>query len=296
MFNAYEDSIKIQKICKKKKVFLIEDNAIYFDNYNQKGKSRYNSGSLGDFTIYSFNIMKNISALFGGAVTSNNVEFYNFARQKLKNFSNFPAYLLFKQSVIFLILKILSINLLYKIVFFKIIKVAHINKVKFLLRLFYPSLKFKKVNFPNYYFSKISNLSKKLIYFQLLSLDDRRENFKQRKSKNIYYEKKFKSLKSKHLKLFKLKDFNYQNFIDFPVLVDNRDKLNKYLLNHGIESRVFYYNNCERIFVNKISASKNSDLYEKGIICFPNHRKITKSYMGYIVKKVSDFYVDKSFQ
>ena len=33
MFNTYEDSKKIKKICIRKKIFLIEDNAIYFDNY-----------------------------------------------------------------------------------------------------------------------------------------------------------------------------------------------------------------------------------------------------------------------
>ena len=33
MFNSYEQSLKIKKICKKHNIFLIEDNAIYFDNY-----------------------------------------------------------------------------------------------------------------------------------------------------------------------------------------------------------------------------------------------------------------------
>ena len=294
MFNSYEDAKKIKKICKRKKIFLIEDNAIYFDNYSKKNKKKFNSGSLGDFSIYSFNIMKNISALFGGAVTTNNSEFYHYAAQKIESFNNFPILLLIKQSIIFLILKILSINLLYKTIFFRIIKISHIYNVKFLLKLFYPSLKFKKIIFPNYYFSKISNLSKKLVTFQLLDLTSRKENFNERKSKNIYYEKKFKLLKSKNLKLLNISDFNYQNFIDFPILVNNRDKLNYYLLEHGIESRIFYYNNCEKIFTQKILSSKNSELYEKKIICFPNHRKISKTYIDYIIKKVKSFYDDNS--
>ena len=53
---------------------LIEDNAIYFDNYKIFRNKKFFSGSVGDFSIYSFNIMKNISALYGGAVISNNSE------------------------------------------------------------------------------------------------------------------------------------------------------------------------------------------------------------------------------
>ncbi len=294
MFNTYEDSKKIKKICIRKKIFLIEDNAIYFDNYCKKGKSKFNSGSLGDFSIYSFNIMKNISALFGGAVTTNNLEFYHYANRKMDSFNKFPIQLLFKQSIIFLILKILSIGFLYKIFFFRIIKIAHIYDIRFLLKLFYPSLKFKRIKFPNYYFSKMSNLSKKLVFSQLMNLNNRRENFNQRKSKNIYYEKKFKLLKSKNLKLLNITDFNYQNFIDFPILVNDRKKLNYYLLRHGIESRIFYYNNCEKIFSQNILSSKNSELYEKKLICFPNHRKISKTYIDYIIKKVKNFYDDNT--
>ena len=292
MFNSYEDTKKIKKICKRKKILLIEDNAIYFDNYSKKGKSKFNSGSLGDFSIYSFNIMKNISALFGGAVTTNNAEFYHYANQKIESFNNFPLLLLFKQSIIFLLLKILSIRFLYRIIFFRIIRIAHIHDIKFLLRLFYPSLKFRKINFPNYYFTKMSNLSKKLVYSQLLNFNNRKENFNRRKLNNIYYKKQFNLLKSKNLKLLNIVDFNYQNFIDFPILVNNRNKLHHYLLKHGIESRIFYYNNCEKIFSQNILSSKNSELYEKKLICFPNHRKISKIYIDYIVKKVKSFYDD----
>ena len=273
---------------------LIEDNAIYFDNYSKKGKSKFNSGSLGDFSIYSFNIMKNISALFGGAVVTNNSQFYHYAKKKIYNFKKFPIELLLKQSIIFLVLKILSNKFLYKIIFFKIIKLSHLYNIKFFLKLFYPSLKFKKINFPNYYFSKMSNFSKKLVYFQLLNLQNRKENFNERKLKNIYYKKRFESLNSKNFQILNIKDDNYQNFIDFPVLVNDPKKLNYYLLEYGIESRVFYYNNCEKIFTKKIISSKNSELYEKKIICFPNHRKISKDYIDYIVKTVKKFFTDSS--
>ena len=58
MFNSYEEGLKLRKICSAKKIFLIEDNAIYFDNYKASKNTKKYSGFLGDFTIYSFNIMK----------------------------------------------------------------------------------------------------------------------------------------------------------------------------------------------------------------------------------------------
>ena len=54
MFNSYEEAKKIKKITKKNNIYLIEDNAIYFDNYTIKNNKKFFSGSLGDYTIYSF--------------------------------------------------------------------------------------------------------------------------------------------------------------------------------------------------------------------------------------------------
>ena len=60
---------------------LIEDNAIYFDNFSKIKKILFYSGSFGDFSIYSFNIMKNISSFYGGAATTNDQNFLKFYNQ-----------------------------------------------------------------------------------------------------------------------------------------------------------------------------------------------------------------------
>lgn len=290
MFNNYKAAEKIKKICSARKVFLIEDNAIYFDNFSKIDSKKINSGYLGDFTIYSFNIMKNISALYGGAVATNNREFYEYAKNKIKYFKSFPSFLILKQSIIFFILKMLSNKFLYKMFFFKIIKISHLNKINFFLKLFYPSLRFKKISFPKYYFSNMSNFSKNLVYYQLANVKIRRNNYERRRWKNIYYNKKLKKIRSKNFQVLKIDDINYQNFIDFPILTNNNIKLNEYLLRCGIETRLYYYNNCEKIFLQQSKNCKNSELFEKKLICLPNHNKITKKYIDFIVKKISLFY------
>ena len=85
--------------------------------------------------------MKIISAMFGGSVSSNDKKFFDYAKNEIKYFKSFPVLEYFKQCLIFIVLK-LSLKILYKLIFFQILKFAHI-KILF-LSIVYPSLKFKK--------------------------------------------------------------------------------------------------------------------------------------------------------
>ena len=291
MFNHYQNSLELKKIANKNKISLIEDNAIYFDNFSIiKSKKKY-AGSLGDFSLFSFNVMKNISALYGGAVAFNNLDFFKFYNNEKSKLKKFPILILLNQIKVFLILKIMSIKILYRLFFFKIIKISHNLQINFLLKILYPSLKFKEINFPSYYFTKISDFSKKLIYLQLNDLKSREKNFILRKEKNIYYYNQFLKLKkNNYINLIKIVNFNYQNFIDFPILVKEREKLNKFLLKKGIEIRFIYYKNCEKIFSKKTNSCTNSRKYENEIVCLPNHKQITKNYIDKIIKNIKIFY------
>lgn len=294
MFNSSKDSFILKKLCKKKKILLIEDNAIYFDNYSIKNNKKFYAGSIGDYSLNSFNIMKNISALYGGGVATNDYKFLEFSNQEFRKFNKFPKKLLFNQSMIYFILKSLSVKIFYELFFLKIVRYAHLNNNLILLKLLYPSLKFKKEKFPSFYFSRISNLSKKMVYLQLIDRVSRNNNHEIRKRKNILYSKLFKKEKIKQIFIFPIKDYNFQNFNDFPIIVKNKDKLNKFLLKDGIETKMIHYKNCAKIFKNGTNKSKNAERFEKNIICLPNHHKITEEYMTYIIKKIAKFYTYKN--
>ena len=289
MFNSYKSSIEIKKIAKRSKITLIEDNAIYFDNFYKKNKKKYFSGELGDFAIYSFNIMKNISSLYGGAVSTRNKNFIKYCSDENNKMEKFYSSILLKQVIIFFILKIMSLKILYKNVFIHIIKFAHKYEVKSFLKLFYPSLKSVKVNFPKYYYTRISDLSLLLTYSQLKNINRRKRLFELRRSKNDYYFKKLFKIKNKGFNLIKITDQNYQNFLDFPILVKNKKHLNNYLLKKGIEVRFKHYYNCQKLF--KIGKKCiNAERYEKELICLPNHPKITFSYIDFIVKNIEVYH------
>jgi dTDP-4-amino-4,6-dideoxygalactose transaminase len=288
MFNSYEDSLKLRKLCDYKKVNLIEDNAIYFDNFIQK-KNKIYSGSIGHYSLYSFNLMKNISALYGGGVSTNDTNFYNFAKKKTANFKSFSIIIYTRQMLIYLILKILSVNFIYKFFFFRIIKLAYKKNIKFLLQIFYPILRFKYQKFPSYYFTKMKKFSKNMVYLQLVNSKIRKVNHSSRKDKNKFYMKLFQAAGIPEINLFCIKDFNFQNYLDFPIVVKDKKKLINFLLNKKIDTRVIHYKNCAKIFGDK-KLYANSDILENNLLCLPNHHKISKIYMEFIVERIKFFY------
>ena len=97
-------------------------------------------------------------------------------------------------------------------------------------------------------------------------------------------------LDNKNIKLIKIKDFNYQNYIDYPILVKNKKKLNSFLLKKGFELRYIYYKNCELIFKKSNPICKNSKFFEEAMVCLPNHSKINHSYIDELIKNIDNFY------
>ena len=84
IFSDFKSSKIIKQICKKKKIPLIEDNAIYFDNYFKSGRTYFQAA--GDYSLLSFNIIENISGLYGGCVSHNNLEFKDYCENILKKY------------------------------------------------------------------------------------------------------------------------------------------------------------------------------------------------------------------
>ncbi len=289
MFNTFQQSKNLKNILKKKNILLIEDNAIYFDNFTKEKNKKIFSGSLGDFSIYSFNIMKQLSAFYGGALATNNKEFIDFFNKEEKLNKDFFLSKLIHQVMIYLILKIMANKILFKLIFVRLIRLAHKKKILFILKLFYPSLKFKIITFPKYYFTKISNFSLKNIYLQLNDYKQRKKNFAKRKANNVYYYKTLSKIKNSNIKLIKISDFDYQNFLDFPILIKNKKEFNNFLLKRGIEVKYIHYRNCERIFSSKKFKCVNSQKFENDLVCLPNHKKVTFKYIDKVVSCIKEF-------
>ena len=75
--------------------------------------------------------MKIISAMFGGSVSSDDKNFFRYANKELEGLKSFPVVKYFKQSLIFIILKLLSIKILYRLFFFQILKGLIVRIINF---------------------------------------------------------------------------------------------------------------------------------------------------------------------
>ncbi len=288
IFSDYQSCKDIKLICNKKKIPLIEDNAVYFDNFVQK-KKKYFSGSFGDYSLLSFNIMKNISGLYGGCISHNNKPFYEFCKKLLNKNIKFPKFLYFRQIIIFFILKLFSLNFLYRYIFYHFFYFAYKNKFRLIQNLIYPSLRFKNTKIPLYYTSSISEFTKKLIYFQLKDKIQRKYDHKIRKINNKLYYSGLKKLNSENIFIFTINNFNFQNYLEFPVLFKNKEKLYEHLMKKGFDLKKVHYFNCSSKFKSK-SKCLNSDRVEKEVICLPNHEKINKFYINNLIDEIKIFY------
>ena len=289
IFNNQEDILKVKNICQKKKIILIEDNAIYFGNYFQSGSKKIYSGSFGDYSLHSFNIMKNISGMFGGLVSTNDKYFIKFAVRENESYRGFPYIKYFNQIIVFFILKIFSIQIFYKSIFFHLIKKAHKKNQEYILKAIYPSLKFdKKSNFKSYLY-KINSLTVNMVYEQLQDFKSFLVNYKLRMSNNLYYEKLFTQCKIKNLEIIKIRNKTFQNFNEYPIIINDKNRLKNYLFDKGIETKMIQYVDCQKIFKNKNKKDK-LDSFENKILCLPNHKNISKKYISYIVNNIKYFY------
>tara|TARA_B110000967_G_scaffold60292_1_gene61887 strand:+ start:44 stop:1291 length:1248 start_codon:yes stop_codon:yes gene_type:complete len=290
IFNDYETCIALKVLCKKKKIILIEDNAIYFDNYIKFKRRKFFAGSFGDYTLFSFNIMKNMSSLYGGLVCSNDKKFNTFAKNSVNNKNlNFPKILYAKQIITFLILKIFSFNYLYKSIFYYFFYFCNKYEINFIKKIIYPSLKFKKKIIPNYYLSKITKFSKKILYLQISNLNKRKQNHTNRKNKNKYYDKVLKLIKSKHVTLLRINNYDFQNYLEYPALFKDKEKLHQYLFTKGFDTKKIQYFDCSKEFKGKFICT-NSKKFENEILCLPNHNKINNIYIDKIANEIKKFY------
>ena len=132
----------------------------------------------------------------------------------------------------------------------------------------------------------------------LLQLKDKKNfelNHSKKRANNIFYYKILRKKNINGIELFKYEDSNFQNFNDFPIMVKDKNLLIKYLFSKGVETKTIQYVDCQNIFKSKKNPNKLKQ-YENHVLCLPNHRLISKSYIQFIVNSLSEFYKDKKLK
>ena len=278
----FEIKNKIDQINKhrpiERKIYLIEDNAVSFgakynDNY---------SGSIGDFSILSFNIMKNITSLTGGALIDNHHIFQNdLFEDTLIKITFFD---LFKKISFFFILQVLNSKLIFPF-FYLFIKFAHKRKYNFFLKKYRTDFKTHiSDKIPDDFLKDMSNFQ---MYLLIDQLNEVSINNKIRINNSLYYYEKLKNNKDL---IFPQTNFNEENiFLDFPIICKDK-KLKEALFLKSLKSNIdiknYYYKNCETEEIyekyNKNNSFNSKNISDK-ILMLPNNIKYKKKDLEKVI-------------
>ena len=118
------------------------------------------------------------------------------------------------------------------------------------------------------------------------------KSFNIRKSNNKFYFNNFKN--SIYVKIIPITNFNFQNFLDFPIIVRNKKKLTKHLFDKGLEVREYFYENCENL-INK-NKKNNANYFVDHLLCLPSHELMDRKILVKYVLEINNFYKNKICQ
>ena len=110
----------IYKFLKKRKIFLIEDCAIQF---------KKNLPVRSDIKLYSFNLTKNINAINGGIVGTNNKKLSKLLKKNISKYKVIQRSFLVKKIIVATFLKSLISDFIFNTLFFYIIKLGYLKNI-----------------------------------------------------------------------------------------------------------------------------------------------------------------------
>ena len=285
-FNGFNDDIlKVKEIVSKEneEILIIEDTAVGFGS---KNKEIY-SGNYGDYSILSFNIMKNITTLSGGALIENNNKIIIDKNQVY--IRNQTPFNIFKKIIFVSTLIIINLRLIF-FLFFKFIKFSKMINFNFFLKKYRTDFKLSiKDKIPNEYLYNLSDFQKKIL---LPQFDDFNHKQSERIKKSKYYYYKLKDIKQL---TFPQVNFDTKNiFIDFPILIKkNKNNLVSYLMYKNIDIKDYYYSNCgdDNIYSKFIFDNvNNSKTITNEIIMLPVGQNINQEYQNIIIEEINNFF------
>ncbi len=281
--HLYSNSDCIKEFIKKfqSKVTIIEDAAI---NFGAKLDDKY-LGTLADYGFFSFNIVKNLNTLNGGAIyikDSHIFEKYMAHRNKKK----FPIFHTVNLLITTFIIKILFNNISYQFFHYFLIFVYK-KKIKFILKKIYPILfheyESKVPDIYNYDFNWLMN------DVGIYNLEKINIDIEIRKKKASLYQ-----LLINESKAIKTNFNSTENaFLEYVLILKNinNKKAHEILMREGFDIRHTWYinnSNGESNFQKK--EFEDTYFLESNIFCLPLHKNISEND----IKKISNI-INKSF-
>ena len=274
---------EISNICKQNKIIFIEDCAI---SIGSKFDNDY-VGKFGDYSIFSFGFYKFINVLSGGMIFSKNKDFYNFVIEKEKNWEEIKIYNLYKLIIKSFFVRLISSKIIFKLIF-PIIKFAYKNDITLIKKLLTNDPKpHKKESFPSEYKFRLSQTQINDIIFQFKNLKY------QRKLREQNYKAYAKNIRNEKIVFFHNKQnlLNKNAYLNFPIIVKNKDKFINYMLNNEIDINPQFYRSVNELsFLSKYS--ERTALIQSSVsnlVTLPTYSGININYILKIIETINRY-------
>lgn len=262
----------------KGKIKIIEDAAI---NFGSKLDENY-LGTLADYGFYSFNIVKNLNTLNGGAIYIK--DDYIFEKYiKNRKVKKFPLKMTFNLMVTALIIKLMFNNITYQF-FHYFLRLVYKKKIRFILKKIYPILyhTYEK-QIPEIYFLDFNWIMNDVGVYNLKKIN---KNYEERlKKAKMFYNLIDKNVATKSDCFLK-----ENSLLEYPIILKNIDNQTAHslLMEQGYDVRhTWYINNLQK--ENNKTDYTDTFFLEKKIFCLPIHKNISENDIRKISKIINKF-------
>lgn len=281
----------VAKFCRSRSIALVEDCAQAFGS-EYKGKKL---GTYGDLGLFSFSRGKCFD-LFGGccAVSRDKDVLDLMYRNAFKNYqtkyrNNLRSFLImFKRIILYIYLWGFSSTLLFNIFTYPFLllfdrrkKSAAANIIGYLFKdNLDPKISFFKENIP------FNALQAGLGIRKLRYID---KQIADQMSNAIYFNEKLRQNRKIYLPL--PESAAQDNYMYYPILVEDRDSIAGKLLECGIDTKKDIYLDCSkiRLLKGKNDSHPVSEIVTNHILHLPVYAGLKQSELDYIIRKVSSF-------
>ncbi len=280
--HLYSSSIHIEKFLErfKNKISIIEDAAI---NFGAKSNDKY-LGTLADYGFFSFNIVKNLNTLNGGAIyIKDNQTFHEYVTKKKHD--KFPALNTINLLITIIILKLFFNNTIYQL-FHYFLVIVYKKKINFILKKIYPILFHNyEEEIPKTYSYDFNWIMNDVGIYNLKKIE---KDFHERRNKAMIYSKLINDQVA-----IKYDRFSNDNaLLEYTIILKNIDnqKAHVKLMEEGYDIRhTWYINNYSKEKNEKNENFNDTYLVENKIFCLPLHDNISEKDIHKISSIINSF-------
>lgn len=239
-----------------------------------------------NYAFFSFNVFKFISAIFGGAIITNDKKLIKFYKKETRNWKEYKSSDLFKYYFKGLKFKFFTNKIIFNFFTFPIIKFGDLLRINFIQK--------NSKNDPNpIKISKFPNYNKrKLKSSQIKSIINQSEKiYAYAKKRNSNYDLYFKNINNKKIIKFSKTPNNYNSCINFPIIVENREAFSEFLYKNNVDHSKYFYRDCSSlpIFKNFKKNCKNAKKLSNQLLFLPTHHEISKNQIQNIINIINNY-------